>query len=79
MTGEETNARLGMTEHDFRIQDEGTIIVLHPCNDAASIWIQDNLYGDNGSPVWWGGGVVIERRYFVEIFDALVDEEFVLH
>lgn len=70
--------REGLTPHDFSVQDEGTIIVLHPANDAASGWIQENLYGDEASPVWWGGGVVIERRLFPPIFDALVDEEFLV-
>ena len=89
MTGEEKNARWSagaprseeenLTEFDFRVQDEGTIIVLHPCNDYARTWIQETLYGDDSSPTWWGGGVVIDRRCFVPIFDSLVDEGYVLH
>ena len=67
--------RLGFTEHDFLIQDEGTLVVLHPQNDAARSWIEDTLYTDDGErPTWWGGGVVIEHRPARAILQALRDE-----
>jgi len=64
--------RLNMTPHDFRLQDEGTIVILHPCNDAAGDWIYEHVgWGDEIT--WWGGGVVIERRYVNDILAGILD------
>lgn len=67
------NGRLGLTDHDFRVQDEGTIVILHPCNDAAGAWISDHLY-DGQETQWWGGGIVIERRYVQNILDGITQD-----
>ncbi len=67
----------GFTEQDFTVQDEGTLVILHPCNDAASEWIQDCLYDEAGNgPQWWGGGVVIEHRYIGAILQGIEEEGF---
>jgi hypothetical protein len=65
--------RLNMTPYDFRLQDEGTIVVLHPCNDAARTWIDDNIYGHpvDLNPQWWGGGIVIEHRFVLDILQGI--------
>lgn len=61
-----------LTDSDFRVQDEGSIVVLHPQNDAARSWIDDHLYAEDGEgPVWWGGGVAIERRYVQDILEGV--------
>ena len=62
--------RLNMTPYDFRLQDEGTIVILHPCNDAAGDWLYEHI----AEPQWWGGGVVIERRYVLDIWHALAED-----
>jgi len=72
-------ARTGLTEHDFRVQNEGTLVVLHPQNDYARAWIDEHLYGADGDgPEWWGGGVVIEHRFADDILQALNREGYVL-
>jgi hypothetical protein len=70
-----TGDRLNMTPYDFRLQDEGTIMILHPCNDEASGWIEDHLYGEELAPTWWGGGVVIEHRYVLDILTGIESDE----
>lgn len=63
---------LNLTDHDFTLQDEGSIVVLHPGNDAASNWIDNHLYTEQTQ--WWGGGIVIERRYVEDILDGIDSE-----
>ncbi len=64
-----------LTDFDFKVQDEGTIVVLHPCNDAARTWIDDNLYLCDGTgPQWWGGGVVIEHRCAGDILHGIIED-----
>jgi hypothetical protein len=53
---------------DFELQDEGTILVLYPCNEAASGWVAEHLGDDL---MWWAGGVVVEHRYIGEIANAV--------
>ncbi len=62
-----------MTAHDFTIQDGGSVIILHPCNDAARSFIDDHLYDDDDTPQWWGGGVVIEPRYLGDILEGIAE------
>lgn len=67
--------RLNLTEFDFLVRDEGTILILYPENDAARAWIEEFLYTpDGGKPGWWGGGVVLDQRPGNEIVRALVAE-----
>lgn len=66
--------RTNLTPHDFRIQDEGTIVVLHPLNDCAREWIGDHLYAGDDGPQWWGGGVVIEHRYAGDIITGIAQD-----
>lgn len=70
-----SNERLNLTPHDFRVQNEGSIVVLHPCNDAARSWIDANLYenSDDEPLTWWGGGVVVEHRFVEEILNGISD------
>jgi hypothetical protein len=69
MSGE----RLNLTPFDFTVQDEGSIVILHPCNDAAGAWIDDYLYADDGFPQWFGGGIAIEPRFMAAIVDGIAD------
>jgi hypothetical protein len=57
---------------DFRLQNEGTIAVLYPENDAAREWLDENSYSDENTPTWWGGGIVIEHRYVLDIAEGIV-------
>lgn len=72
--GEDVSDRTNLTPFDFRVQDEGTIVILHPLNDAARSWIDERLYGDGDTPMWWGGGVVIDHGMLDAIADGITDE-----
>ena len=60
-----------MAGFDFTLQDEGTIVILHPCNDAAREWIDEHLYTEQTT--WWGGGIVVEHRYVQDTIDGIGD------
>ncbi len=65
-----------LTDFDFTVHGEGSIVLLAPHNDAARGWIDDNLYADNYGPTWWGGSVVIENAYAQNIVDGLLADGF---
>lgn len=60
-----------LTEFDFELQNEGSLVILHPLNDAAGEWIDEHLYTEQTQ--WWGGGIVIEPRYVEDILDGISD------
>ena len=49
---------------DFTVQNEGSIVILHPHGHAAQEWIEEHIPEDAQR---WGTGVVIEPRYFADI------------
>jgi len=51
--------RLNLTEVDFEITDETTIVLVRPCNDWACDWINENVE----NPQWWGDRLVVEPRF----------------
>lgn len=67
--GDQEEREDGFTDFDFEVQNEGTILVLHPLNDAAREWIDEHLYTEQTQ--WWGGGIVIEHRYVEDILDGI--------
>ena len=56
---------------DFDIADHGSIIVLRPVSTEAREWTDDYLPED---AQWGFGGVVIERRYFEDIYNGIVSD-----
>ena len=74
------NDKLNLTEHDFEVVNHGSLVVLHPQNDAAREWVDIHVYGtdaDAGTETveqnvqWWGGGVVVEPRYIADIIEGI--------
>jgi hypothetical protein len=51
-------------QRDFRLQNEGTIVILYPESPAGEQWATDNL-GDGGQR--WCHGYVIEHRFIEDI------------
>ena len=51
---------------DFTIQNEGSIILLHPQSPAARQWVQDHIGADNGFQPYYPS-IVIEPRYAGDI------------
>ena len=60
---------------DFRLRDEGSIVILDPLNEQAESWGTEHL---EESVLRWGRGFVIEPRYVGAIVDGLVHEGFAL-
>ncbi len=56
---------------DFRLQDEGSISILHPLTEDANQWIEDHLPED---ALTWAGGIVIEWRYVEEIISGILSD-----
>lgn len=54
--------------HDFRVRDEGTLILLWPVSDEATDWVNEHI---DPEATRWAGAIVIERRYFPAIFAGL--------
>jgi hypothetical protein len=67
--------KLNLTEVDFTVRDEGTIVLLYPQNDAARSWIDEHLYGDDGdAPTWFGGAVAIDHRMAQAILEGVEND-----
>jgi hypothetical protein len=56
---------------DYRIRDEGTVVLLWPISDEADAWCDEHLPKDR---IRWGGAAVIEHRYAGPIIEALASE-----
>jgi len=54
---------------DFRINDCDSFLVLVAQTPAADDWVAEHLPDD---ALQWGGGTVIEYRYFPDIADGIV-------
>jgi hypothetical protein len=66
-----------IVQHDFILRDEGSIVLLTPCTDAAHEWLDENIGQDNGyQPMW--PTVVIERRYAQDILEGVIAEGMVV-
>jgi hypothetical protein len=55
---------------DFTVQNEGSIVLLHPHTDAARSWVEEHIREDNGYQPYWPS-VVIEPRYVCDILDGI--------
>jgi len=54
-------------EHDFELQDEGTIWIFDPISNAAKQWCYAKLPEDAPR---WGKGYVVEHRYIEDIVNG---------
>lgn len=63
---------LASREHaDYRIRDEGTIVILWPVSNAAVSWCDEHLPQDSTR---WGSGYVIDCRYAGPILEGMAAE-----
>ena len=58
--------RIDPDDVDFRIRNEGTLVLLWPISDVAKSWVLENV----AVATEWGGAVVIEHRYAQAIIDG---------
>lgn len=43
-------------DHDFEVQNGGSIFLLIPCSDAARTWVEEHIPADVLVPRWAGSG-----------------------
>ena len=55
---------------DFTVQNEGSIILLHPDTELAIRWVKNNIGQANGYQPYWPT-VVVEHRYIAQIVDGI--------
>ena len=60
---------------DFLIADHGSVITLLPFSDGAREWVDEWI--DSSAPRF-GRQIVIERRYFAEIYEAIKNDGFTI-
>lgn len=56
---------------DIRVENEGTITLLHPQTPAGTEWVEENIGQDNGFQPQWPT-VVVEHRYVRDIIDGMI-------
>lgn len=52
---------------DFRVQNEGSIFLLHVLSGDAKEWVKENI----GECQWFGCAVVVEHRYIATIVEGI--------
>jgi hypothetical protein len=60
---------------DFLVENHGTIFLLQPLTPAANSWIEENLPADH---MTFGGAVVIEHRFVVDIIRGAIADGLVV-
>jgi hypothetical protein len=56
---------------DFRIQNEGSLVLLSPISEAAKQWADEHIGRDNGFQPYWPDSIVIEARYIGDILEGI--------
>lgn len=56
---------------DFTVTDHGSIIILEAQTTAGKEWADAHFPDD---ALNWANGTVIERRYFGDIYDGIVED-----
>jgi len=62
-----------MNEADFRIENHGSIFLFDPQNTTAEAHLRDNV---SEEAMWFGGALVVEPRYVIDLARALEAEGF---
>jgi len=55
---------------DFRLQSEGSLVLLHPLTPAAVAWVNNHIGEHNGYQPQWPS-VLVEPRYLGPILEGL--------
>jgi hypothetical protein len=66
------------TELDFRLENHGSLFLLHPLNSVAKNWMGEHLPMDNPETQFWGDAIVIEPRYVAPIVDGILEDGLVV-
>jgi hypothetical protein len=57
---------------DFRLQNEGSVVLLHPLTPNAVAWVNEHIGPHNGYQPQWPS-VLIEPRYLEPILQGIAD------
>jgi hypothetical protein len=63
---------------DFKVDNQGSIFLLHPLNDAAREWVNEHIGQDNGYQPYYPT-VVIEHRYIADIVTGIQNDGLAVH
>ena len=66
------------TEFDFRLENHGSLFLLHPLTPAAKDWMDEHLPMDSSETQFWGDAIVIEPRFLGPIVDGILADGLVL-
>jgi hypothetical protein len=58
-------------QFDFLVVNGGSIIILSWQSCAGEEWVKEHIPVD---AIWFGGGVVVERRYIDDILTGIVND-----
>lgn len=56
---------------DFRIADQGSIVMVTPLTQPAKDWVEENVQLEGWQ--WLGGGFAVEPRYVVGLASGIAD------
>lgn len=54
---------------DFRILNEGSIVIVTPDTDEAQVWLDENVI--TPETMTWGRGIVVEARYISDLITGI--------
>jgi hypothetical protein len=54
----------------IRVENQGSIILLRPLNDAAEAWLDDNVQTEGWQ--WFGGALATEPRMVLPVLEGFV-------
>lgn len=58
----------------FHVRAEGSIYLVQPLDAEAKSWLEENV--DSEESQYFGRSLVVEHRYFEDLFDGIVDAGF---
>ena len=58
---------------DFKVDNQGSIFLLHPLNDSAREWVNEHIGQNNGYQPYYPT-VVIEHRYVADIVAGIQND-----
>lgn len=56
---------------DFRIADQGSIVMVTPLTQPAKDWVEENVQLEGWQ--WLGGGFAVEPRYVMSLASGIAD------
>lgn len=59
-------------ERDFKVEDNGTIVLVIPQSDAAKQWVEANVHSEPWQ--WYGPALAVEPRMVEEIMEGALND-----